>query len=254
MKRILAGLAIASMLVAGCTSAPESQVTVGESSAAPVIIETPETIVTTEATKESGPRTRTAADGDYLVGTDITPGVWQCRDASNSIYWKTTDRAGEIIDNDLGSIARIPDSAFAVKLTGCVTDWIAVDTAPTTPLGVAAPVATSGTGSSTRDADIANCRAVFVTLSDDSRSQLDSAVVSGRINPVTLFAAVLAHRSSMAFQAQGTARIFDAVSRFDAAALAISRDGLGMSDAETQEFMQSYYEMQTDCASIRAWR
>ncbi len=64
-----------------------------------------------------------SANGDYIVGSDIAVGTYKCNSPSDTIYWETTSTAGDIVDNDLGSIARVVSNAFAVKLSGCNSDW-----------------------------------------------------------------------------------------------------------------------------------
>lgn len=80
----------------------------------------PETILVTVTSQPSG---KTVPNGDYLVGTDITTGTWQCRTGGSSLYWETSDKGGDTIANDLGSIARVLSNAYAVKLSGCDGDW-----------------------------------------------------------------------------------------------------------------------------------
>lgn len=63
------------------------------------------------------------ANGDYIVGSDIAVGTYKCNSPSDTIYWETTSKAGDIVDNDLGSIARVVSNAYAVKLSGCDSDW-----------------------------------------------------------------------------------------------------------------------------------
>lgn len=73
------------------------------------------------------PQHQTIVNGDYLVGTDIATGVWRCSADGGSLYWETDTKSGDIIDNDLGSIARVPTSAYSVTLRGCDGDWAKVD-------------------------------------------------------------------------------------------------------------------------------
>jgi hypothetical protein len=41
-------------------------------------------------------------DGNYLVGIDIAPGVWRNNGLTDSCYWETNTRTGEIIRNYIG--------------------------------------------------------------------------------------------------------------------------------------------------------
>ncbi|WP_353649385.1 hypothetical protein ABLG96_21745 [Nakamurella sp. A5-74] len=65
------------------------------------------------------------ANGDYLVPSQITPGVYQCSDGDNP-YWESTTPDGEIIDNGLSTIARVPSEAYSMTLKRCGTDWVKV--------------------------------------------------------------------------------------------------------------------------------
>lgn len=214
-------------------------------------IEAPAPTTSSSASK-AGPIVDSAPNGDYIIGTDIAPGVWQCRSGSDSLYWETTDRAGDIVDNDLGSIARVNADAFAVKLKGCEDAWAAVDAEPSAATSIATPEPTSGTGSPTRDADIANCRSAYVKLTDEDRTAFDAAIPIGSISPVTLWNAVAEYRP-LAFRSGGTKKIFDAATKFNDAAFTVSAMGVGMSDEVADEFMQSYYELRTFCEDIKAW-
>lgn len=57
------------------------------------------------------------------IGTDIEPGRYQCKDPGELVYWATSDQSGELLDNDIGSIARVTSSAYAIKLDNCNVDW-----------------------------------------------------------------------------------------------------------------------------------
>lgn len=124
----------------------------------------------------SGPSGQAAANGDYLVGADIASGVWQCRDTGTSMYWATTDRAGEIIDNDLGSIARVPETAFAVKLKGCIGDWRQVNGEPN-----AAGIASSASvmAEDSLGTDSTACFGAQVLLGEH-KQQLDEILSTGK--------------------------------------------------------------------------
>lgn len=249
-------LAMVVLLGTSCTTEGTSQPITTTSSATTQSPQPPTASVKAPSTSASssavGPITDAVTNGDYIIGTDIAAGVWQCRSSGDSLYWETTDRTGEIIDNDLGSIARVNADAFAVKLKGCLNDWVAVDAEPTSTTSLVAPEPTSGTGSPTRDTNIANCRTMFAKFTDADRAAIDAAIPIGRISGMTLWGAVQNYRS-LAFRSGGTPKIFDAANRLNDAALVVSYAGPDMPDAVTQEFMQSYYELRTFCEEIKAW-
>jgi hypothetical protein len=63
-------------------------------------------------------------DGNYLVGVDIAPGVWRNNGESDSCYWETTTRMGDIIKNyfgDGGGTAYIGSTNFAFQSKRCGT-------------------------------------------------------------------------------------------------------------------------------------
>lgn len=62
------------------------------------------------------------ANGEYLVPGQIKPGVYQCSNG-DSPYWESTTRSGDIIDNGLSTIARVPSDAYSMTLKRCLTDW-----------------------------------------------------------------------------------------------------------------------------------
>jgi hypothetical protein len=66
--------------------------------------------------------------GYYLIGIDIAPGLWRSKGKGEGCYWATTDKKGEIIDNDLGlagMTAYISPEAFQVKFgERCGGDWV----------------------------------------------------------------------------------------------------------------------------------
>lgn len=78
---------------------------------------------TVNVTVTAEPAGASVPDGDYIIGTDIQPGTYQCKDPGEVVYWATSDQSGELLDNDLGSIARVTSSAYAVKLDDCSVDW-----------------------------------------------------------------------------------------------------------------------------------
>jgi len=68
-------------------------------------------------------------DGSYVVGKDVTPGIYQASDPNpvdDLCYWETDSRDGEIIDNGVNNgIVHIGSSAFSVLVRGC-GDWTKV--------------------------------------------------------------------------------------------------------------------------------
>lgn len=163
MKRVLGGVAALALLLSGCGSstAPVAQtVTSTASVEVPTTVQvtvekTTENIVTktvattltaittklkpipttvlktaiktapttVKVTVTAEPAGASVSNGDYLVGKDIEPGTYQCKDGGSNLYWEADDNSGEIIDNDLGSIARFTSDAYTIKLSGCAGDW-----------------------------------------------------------------------------------------------------------------------------------
>jgi len=82
--------------------------------------ETPTPTPTEDPTKTNkGP-------GFYLVGDEISPGVWRSLGSSESCYWSVTNRTGDIIDNHFGMAGGtmyIPASAFQVELDRDCGTW-----------------------------------------------------------------------------------------------------------------------------------
>ena len=58
-------------------------------------------------------------DGQYLVGKDVEPGTYQASATGNECYWVRKDQAGEIIDNDFGTVATIQDGDFTFQSNRC---------------------------------------------------------------------------------------------------------------------------------------
>lgn len=85
-----------------------------------VVKTVPKTVAVTVTAEPAG---ASVPNGDYLVGKDIEPGTYQCKDGGENLYWSADDSSGEIIDNDLGSIARFTSAAYTIKLSGCAGDW-----------------------------------------------------------------------------------------------------------------------------------
>jgi len=69
--------------------------------------------------KDKGP-------GFYLVGEDISPGVWRSQGDSNSCYWSVTTKTGSIIKNHYGMAGGtlyIPSSGYQVELGEDCGNW-----------------------------------------------------------------------------------------------------------------------------------
>jgi hypothetical protein len=78
---------------------------------------TPTITITPPPTQD--PLTADKEPGNYLVGTDIAPGVWRNNGQSSECYWKVSSRTGDIIDNYFGmggGTMYIPKNAFSVEL------------------------------------------------------------------------------------------------------------------------------------------
>lgn len=67
-------------------------------------------------------------DGNYIIGSQITPGTWQCAEPETSglIYWKVSDSSGGLMDNGLNSIAYVSAGGSSVLLDDCQSTWTLV--------------------------------------------------------------------------------------------------------------------------------
>jgi len=71
-----------------------------------------------------------AYSGKYLVGKDVQPGTWQSQgDKVENCYWEISDAQGNIIDNNMISVApqftiHIPPTAAGFTVDGCGFRWI----------------------------------------------------------------------------------------------------------------------------------
>ena len=68
--------------------------------------------------------------GFYLVGSEISPGVWRSLGTGDSCYWAITTRTGSIINNHFGMAGGtmfIPSTAFEVELTQDCGRWTYLD-------------------------------------------------------------------------------------------------------------------------------
>lgn len=92
----------------------------------PVRVITSTVVNTTQVTVGGdGAPVSSIANGDYLVPGQIKPGVYQCS-AGDSPYWESTTEGGDIIDNGLSTIARVPSEAYSMTLKRCESDWVKV--------------------------------------------------------------------------------------------------------------------------------
>lgn len=99
----------------------------GNGSAIPAVkvVRATVTATTTVSVGQDGAPATSIDNGDYLVPGQIRPGVYQCSSGDNP-YWESLDKAGEIIDNGLSSIARVPADAYSMTLNRCSTAWVKV--------------------------------------------------------------------------------------------------------------------------------
>jgi len=75
---------------------------------------------TLDHTKEDKP------PGFYLVGSEISPGIWRSLGSSDSCYWSITTKTGSIIKNHFGmsgGTMYITESAFQVQLDEDCGNW-----------------------------------------------------------------------------------------------------------------------------------
>ncbi len=94
----------------------------------PVTISVTATVVDT-VTAEPGPSDDPAgpkANGSYLIGSQMTPGTWQCARAGGpGVYWAIRSRDGGLLDNGLTTIATIQGGDIG-DLQGCAGSWTLV--------------------------------------------------------------------------------------------------------------------------------
>lgn len=126
----------AALIVAGCASAPPAAQTVTATS----VTTTTETATSTLTPEPAGTVTETATttvpttvietttlpppapavaftDGSYIVGKDIEPGTYQATE--KDCYWVRKDQAGEIIDNNFGTVMTVRGSDYLVETNRC---------------------------------------------------------------------------------------------------------------------------------------
>jgi hypothetical protein len=82
--------------------------------------------VCTDATPTPDPLRSSKKDGFFLVGVDISPGIWRSSGTGNSCYWEITTKTGNILSNHFGmsgGTMYIPATAFQVQLQDC-GNWL----------------------------------------------------------------------------------------------------------------------------------
>lgn len=62
-------------------------------------------------------------DGTYLVGTDVASGNYKCSNASDNTRWIVEDSAGETLDIDFSSVARVPANGYTIQFKECGGQW-----------------------------------------------------------------------------------------------------------------------------------
>lgn len=88
----------------------------------PTASRTPIPSSTPRPTATEDPTRTTKYDGFYLVGPEISPGLWRSTGQGNSCYWELTNKTGGIIDNHFGmsgGTMYIPATAFQAQLQDC---------------------------------------------------------------------------------------------------------------------------------------
>lgn len=101
------------------TNTPRPTATVGDTN-------TPKATATETSTpKPTTPPQQTAkSDGFYLIGIDISPGVWRSNGSGDRCYWEVTTKTGDVISNHFGlagGTAYIPADGFQISFERCGT-------------------------------------------------------------------------------------------------------------------------------------
>ncbi len=77
-------------------------------------------------TATQDPARRSRSDGFYLVGSEISPGLWRSQGIGDSCYWEITSKTGDIANNHYGMAGGtmyIRPTDFQVRLEDCGT-WV----------------------------------------------------------------------------------------------------------------------------------
>ena len=64
-------------------------------------------------------------NGNYLIGSQLEGGTWQCDNPSSMPYWSVKSETNELLDNGIESIATIQEG-FKAELSGCNSIWTKV--------------------------------------------------------------------------------------------------------------------------------
>ena len=90
----------------------------------PTITLTPTETLTPTATPDFTQMDK--SPGFYLVGSEISPGIWRSLGSSDSCYWSITTKTGSIIKNHFGmsgGTMYITESAYQVQLGEDCGNW-----------------------------------------------------------------------------------------------------------------------------------
>jgi hypothetical protein len=88
----------------------------------PTASRTPIPTNTPVPTATEDPTRAEKTDGFYLVGTEISAGLWRSSAGFDSCYWEITGETGNIIDNHFGmsgGTMYVPRAAYQVQLQDC---------------------------------------------------------------------------------------------------------------------------------------
>lgn len=141
LRGIVAGLGV--LVLAGCGGQAAAPATVTVTAAAPpartvlapTTVPGPTTTVTATSTLAVTATATAAAapaggggsgpfsDGTYLVGAEVAVGNYKCNAADSSTRWIIEDSAGETVDIDFSSVARVPSDGYTVQFKACSGQW-----------------------------------------------------------------------------------------------------------------------------------
>ena len=88
--------------------------------AAPTITKTPVPTNTPVPTEDVTKRSR--GDGTYLIGSEMSPGLWRSTPGQDNCYWEVRDANGDATgyyNGDSGGVASIPASGFQFDTWEC---------------------------------------------------------------------------------------------------------------------------------------
>lgn len=138
LRGMIAGLGV--MVLAGCGGQAAAPTTVTTTAPAPpartvlspTTVPGPTTTVTATTTLAvTAPAVAPAgrggagpfADGTYLVGSEVAAGNYKCNAADGDTRWIIEDPAGETLDIDFSSVARVPANGYTVQFKACSGQW-----------------------------------------------------------------------------------------------------------------------------------